>query len=243
MRTIAIIVAGGSGARFGSQTPKQFLKIAGKPLLAHTIQRFEDTHEIDEIIIVVAEEFVEFTREEIVETYCFGKVSRVVLGGASRLESTRNALVDLPEQFDLIAIHDGARPLVAPSDISRVIKAASKSKSAVLVSPVSDTVKLVRNGKIVETLNRRELFGASTPQVFDRKLLIKAHDSFSSQKSATDDSFILESAGIHPDAIIAEYPNPKVTTPVDLELAQVLLKNEMKQSKPITPSQATGKES
>jgi len=95
MKTVAIILAAGSGKRFGSETPKQFLKVSGKPLLAHTIQRFEDTDEVDEIFVVAAETQMEFVREKIIEMNCFAKVTRVIAGGATRAESTRNALTEL----------------------------------------------------------------------------------------------------------------------------------------------------
>ncbi len=226
MKTVAIILAAGSGKRFGSGTPKQFLKVGGKPLLAHTIQRFEDTDDIDEIFVVTAEEQIEFVREKIIEMNCFGKVTRVIAGGATRAESTRNALAEIPDDITLVAVHDGARPMTASSDIARVISVARKHKAAVLVTPVSDTIKRADKNVIVETVDRTTLFSATTPQVFDKTLLIEAHNSFPADDALTDDSLVVERHGVKPQIVIAEYPNPKVTTALDLELVKVLLKNE-----------------
>jgi len=231
MKTVAIILAAGSGKRFGSETPKQFLKVSGKPLLAHTIQRFEDTDEVDEIFVVAAEMQMEFVREKIIEMNCFAKVTRVIAGGATRAESTRNALAELPDDTTLVAVHDGARPLVAPSDIAQVIRVAENTKAAVLVSPVSDTIKLVETSMIIETVDRTTLFSATTPQVFDRELLLEAHDSFPAEDTSTDDSLVVERYGVKPQIVIAEYPNPKVTMALDLELVKILLKKEAQQLK------------
>ncbi len=233
MKTLAIIVAGGSGSRFGAKTPKQFLEIAGKPLLAHTIARFEDTLEIDDIFVVVPEHFVDFTYDKIIEANCFGKVSRVIVGGESRAESTRNGLLEVSSDVELVAIHDGARPLVSPVDIGRVIESAKANRAAVLVTRISDTIKRATEGTIIETVNRQELYAATTPQVFERDLLLKAHESFASKNNATDDSFVVERFGVNPQIVIAEHPNPKVTTPIDLELAQLLLASEAKQAKAV----------
>ncbi|MBD3257119.1 NTP transferase domain-containing protein, partial [candidate division GN15 bacterium] len=117
MKTCAVIVAAGKSTRFGGSVPKQFAELAGRPVLAWTVQQFEDARSINEIVLVVAEEFLEQTSEVVVDAYEFRKVRRIVSGGDSRRQSVLNGLERLAEATELVAIHDGARPLVRPSDI------------------------------------------------------------------------------------------------------------------------------
>ena len=134
MKTIALIVAGGSSVRFGGDVPKQYREAAGRPLLAWTISRFEAAARIDEIVLVVAEEYLLHAGEKVVDPYRFAKVTKVVAGGSDRQESVRKGLESLPISTGWVAIHDGARPLVRPEDIDRVVETAITDRAAMLAA-------------------------------------------------------------------------------------------------------------
>ena len=214
MITAAIIVAAGSGSRFGSETPKQFLEINGKPVIAHTIERFEAAQSIDSIVVVLAEDRVgEFDASP------FRKITDVVAGGDSRAASVRKGLDVLSGDTDIIAVHDGARPLVSVAEIEATISKAKETGAACLVASVTDTIKSIRGGEVAATLDRDKLRRALTPQVFRREVLLTAFEH-ADLDAATDECYLVEKLG-HPIAIVEGSPrNIKITHPEDLVLAE-----------------------
>ena len=212
----------------GGDVPKQFRGLAGRPLLAWTVSRFEAAGSIDEIVIVTAEEHLLHVGKKIVDEYGFPKVTRIVIGGATRQESVCRGLAALPLATDYVAIHDGARPLVMPADIDRVVELAKSERAAMLATPVADTVKRAQEGYIMATLDRRMLYLAQTPQVFQYDLIKSAHDEAAASGSAvTDDAALVEARGFKVRIAEASAPNFKVTTRDDLRLAGYLLQEEL----------------
>ncbi|NNE66450.1 MAG: 2-C-methyl-D-erythritol 4-phosphate cytidylyltransferase [Pyrinomonadaceae bacterium] len=215
----AIIVAAGTGTRFGGDIPKQYRLIHGKPLLFHTLTRFEDCSAIDAVILVVAREYLD-SAGKFQES--FAKIQSIVAGGTNRAESVRNGLEAVQED-GIVAVHDGARPLIEPEDIAHTVEAAEDSGAACLVSRVTDTIKLVKEGVIDATVNRDTLRSAQTPQAFRVELLKRAYKSFGDLSQATDECSLVEAIG-HPITIVEGRPsNIKVTTEMDLRLAGLIL--------------------
>jgi 2-C-methyl-D-erythritol 4-phosphate cytidylyltransferase len=194
--------------------------------LSWTISQFEKATKVDEIVVVVPEDFLLFANEKVITPFTFSKVSKIVIGGESREESVYRGLKSLPISTGFVAIHDGARPLVNPEDINRVIEAAHKDKAAILARPACDTVKRVEGNFIISTLDRTKLYLAETPQVFQYDLIMSAHEKKKDEKPASDDSYLVELLGFKVKAIIPERVNIKVTTENDLSLAKYLLKDD-----------------
>jgi len=216
----AIIVAAGSGTRFKSEKPKQFIEINGKPLIVHTIERFSEAPSVDAIVLVVAanqlENAVRLT-EDIV------KLFKVVAGGNSRAESVKNGLDAVDNAPEIVAVHDGARPLVSVDEIERTIAAAIKTGAACLVAEVTDTIKSVRGGEIAATLDRTQLRRALTPQAFKVEILRAAFENAALGDNVTDECYLVEKLG-HPIAIVeGSSRNIKITREEDLILAETLL--------------------
>lgn len=229
MKTTAIIVAAGDSRRFGTDLPKQFQTVHGRPLLSWTISRFEAATKVDEIVLVVSDEYTAYASENVVDPYEFRKVNLIVSGGASRSESVLNGLKALSESVLLAAIHDGVRSLVSPEDIDAVITKAEGTGAAILATPVSDTVKQVKGDLITATLDRRKLYLAQTPQVFGRADILAAHEKAASSQpdhELTDDAMVAELAGIKISIVAPTAPNPKVTVEDDLRIVEALLKEE-----------------
>ncbi len=223
MKTMALIVAGGKGTRLGGTVPKQFRNLRERPLLAWTIHRFEQAPSISEIVLVVPEEFLLFANENVVNRFPFKKVSKVVVGGASREESVRKGLASLSYATDFVAIHDGARPLVNVADIEKVVAIAQKERAAILARPVSDTVKRVEGDFILSTLDRAKLYLAETPQVFQYDLIMSAHKMAPPAQEATDDAHLVELLGFKVKTVVPHGLNFKITTENDLSIAGYLL--------------------
>ena len=220
MKTVAIIVAAGSGSRFKSDTPKQFLEINGKPVIVHTLELFQAAPSVDKIVLVLSER-----RMGNVDSSLFPKLESVVTGGSTRAESVWNGLNAVGEDIEIVAVHDGARPLVTVDEIERTIAKANETGAACLVAPVTDTIKSVRSGEIAATLDRDKLRRAVTPQVFKREVLRKAFEKADLNESVTDDCFLVEKLG-YPIAIVeGNSRNIKITHPEDLILAEALMKN------------------
>ena len=225
MKTSAIIVAAGSSTRFGGALPKQFRTLAGKPLLTWTIQQFEAAASIDDITVVVAKDQIHYTKDKVITPYDFKKVVGVVAGGATRQESVLRGLESYSSSMRLVAIHDGARPMVATADIDAVVKEAMTHKAAILATRVAETVKRVKDGYVISTQDRSDLWAAQTPQVFEHSLIVGAHRrAAASSQEATDDAALVEAAGFKVRVVEATAPNIKITNRDDLKLAEALLK-------------------
>lgn len=219
MKTTAIIVAAGTGTRFKSETPKQFLEIAGKPVVVHSIERFASAPSVNTIIVVVASENV--TRLGGMDV---SKPVRIVTGGATRAESVSNGLSAVEDDVELVAVHDGVRPFVSVDEIERTIAKAKATGAACLVSPVTDTIKTIRGDEISGTLDRDKLRRALTPQVFKIEVLKRAFEVGDLSEAVTDECFLVEKLG-HPIAFVeGSSRNIKITHEEDLVLAEALVR-------------------
>jgi len=220
---VAIVVAAGKGTRLGGDQAKQFLKLDGIPVIIHTLKRFEQCQDIDEVVVVLPGK--EVTRfPALLEKYDLRKVKRCVAGGATRADSVRLGCEALG-RVRIVAIHDGVRPFVAPKEISGTIRSAIKHGAAILALPVSDTIKVVRKGEIQFTPPRDECWRALTPQCFDYRLLQRAFAGSLSKLAITDDSALVEKI-IYPKRVAVVEGNSrniKITQPEDLAVAEVIL--------------------
>ena len=221
----AIIVAAGSGMRFGTKTPKQFLEILGKPLLIHTLERFEFCLAIDEIILVLsAEEIANF--QQTIKKYNFNKLAKVISGGQTRAASVLNGLNAIDSQkCEIVAVHDGARPLVTVAEISATIEKAKETGAACLVAAVTDTIKKVAEGKITGTIDRSKLRRALTPQCFRYEILKRAFAENEVSEIATDECFLVEKLGYEIATVEGNAQNIKITLREDFVFAEHLLKH------------------
>lgn len=219
-----LIVAAGTGERFGGP-PKQFIELLDKPLIIHTIERFESCTAIDEIVLVVASDQLDFANR-LVGRYSFAKIRAVVAGGSTRAVSVKNGLNEIDkENAWIVAVHDGARPLVFVDEITRTVEAASLHGAACLVADVTDTIKEVDKGFITGTVPRANLRRALTPQAFQYDILTMATDSVPEWEDATDECSIVEKAGIRVFCVEGSPRNIKVTKPEDLILVKMYLES------------------
>jgi len=227
MSTIGLIVAGGSGERFGGEIPKQYRIVVGRPLMSWTISRFEMAAAIDRIVIVAGEDYLLHVNNTVVNPYEFQKVFKIVPGGATRAESVMKGLESLPLATSYVAIHDAVRPLVKPADIDTVVREAQAHRAAILGRPVTDTVKRAREGLIMATLDRSNMFFAETPQVFQYDLIKEAYAAgMRSGLEATDDAALVEAIGFKVKMIQSTGANPKLTTADDMAFIEMMLGKE-----------------
>ena len=216
MRTIAIIASGGQGSRMGSDIPKQFIVIKGKPILAYTLLTFNACADIDEIILTAPSGYEALT-EKIASTFDIYKLSHIINGGGSRQETVYNAL-QAAINADIILIHDAVRPFVTADDISHAMKGAEAYGACSLGVPVKDTIKICdKNGSVISTPPRETLWNVQTPQAFLSPVIKRAHEHARHECfTATDDAELAERIG-HPTRIImGNYANIKITTKEDL---------------------------
>ncbi len=220
---IAIIVAAGSGTRFGSPVPKQFLEIGGKPLLIHTLEKFENCAAIGEIILILAgDETEQFAR--MLANFAFKKSIKIIAGGASRAESVRCGLDAIDaKQCEIVVVHDGARPLVAASEIAETVEKAKRFGAACLVAQVTDTIKQTADGAIVGTIDRENLRRALTPQAFRLEILQRAFAPENFDSKATDECFLVEKLGSRIAFVDGSAKNIKITTREDFAVAEIFL--------------------
>ena len=225
---IAIIAAAGTGTRMASDRPKQFLLLAGTPIIFHTLKVFEQCDSIQEVIVVLPAElsagFVSAAGK-----YGLRKVARVVPGGTTRADSVKRGLMAIrAATAEIVAVHDGVRPFVTVEEIDATIAAAQASGAAILTAPLIDTFKQVSDQHVVRTLDRTEFRRALTPQCFRYELLRDAYQRADvDDPSLTDESSLLEQLG-HPVSIIEGSPrNIKITTPEDLVIAEAILNSDL----------------
>lgn len=220
-----IIVAAGSASRMGG-VDKQFLKIAGTPVIIRSINAFSQLEFIDNIVVVTKKESV-LSVQNIIKEYGVSKVTDIVEGGDSRAQSVINGLTALPYDTGVVLIHDGARPLVTSEIIERVKSAAELYGAATCVVPLKDTVKIVDEmGKVVSTPKRSTLAAVQTPQGFKLSKLKSAIADFRGNLSEiTDDCSFVELVGGEVYTVNGSYENIKITTKEDLPQAEEILKN------------------
>ncbi len=216
----AVIVAAGTASRMGG-IDKVMSKLRGEPMIVHTARAFQNCDAIKEIVIVTRADLLEKIADLCVG---FSKVKAVVIGGADRPESVRNGLDALSDKVRLVAVQDGARPLVTIDLIDRTVRAAHSYGAAAPGVPVKDTVKLVQGGVVQTTPDRNNLRAIQTPQVFDLDLLSAALKKAKKDKaSITDDCSAVERLGMSVRIVEGDERNIKITTPIDLEIAEKLL--------------------
>lgn len=221
---VAIIAAAGQGKRMAGKRPKQFLELAGTPIIFHTLKAFQQCEVIQEIVVVVAaEETAGFL--SLADKYALRKIRAVVPGGVTRAQSVLHGLQALEEATaEIVAVHDGVRPFVTPDEIARTVEAAKLEGAAILVSNPVDTMKEVRDGAVVKTLKRAELRNALTPQCFTYKLLRRAYDEADvSDPELTDESSLVERLGVKIITVEGSSRNIKITRQEDILVGEAIL--------------------
>lgn len=226
MKVGVIIAAAGAGRRLKSERPKQFLSIEGRPILAHTLSKFDRCELVDYIIVAAPKDALDET-QSIVDSGGFSKPIRVVEGGQRRQDSSAMALNHIEPDTDVVAIHDAVRPLVQVEDIEAVIREAYESGAAILAVPVVDTVKQVGRDVIESTVAREHLVLAQTPQAFRSDILREAFRAAAADGYyGTDESSLVERIGKPVRVVRGHENNIKITRPSDLKVAQFLLREE-----------------
>jgi 2-C-methyl-D-erythritol 4-phosphate cytidylyltransferase len=227
MKVIALIPAAGIGKRMGAEINKQYLLLAGKPIVAHTLAIFEHAPFVNDIYLITPEQEIPYCREQVVERYGFTKVRGIVPGGAERQHSVLNGLraAEGTADNDVVLIHDGVRPFIPAAVLERAVEVATLQDGALVAVPAKDTVKMVMNGIVTETPPRENLWLAQTPQAFTYGVIRAAHEIAEAEGYlGTDDASLVERLGKNVHIVIGDYRNIKITTPDDLILAEALLK-------------------
>jgi 2-C-methyl-D-erythritol 4-phosphate cytidylyltransferase len=224
---IAIIAAAGQGTRMGGRRAKQFLELAGTPIIIHTLKRFEQCAAVQETLVVLpAPDVAGFL--SLAGKHGLRKLARVVSGGETRSESVWRGLQALrPATAEIIVVHDGVRPFVTTEEIERTICAAREHGAAILTAPASDTIKEIQDGKVVRTLERASLRHALTPQCFRYALLRRAYEAAQQRGlQATDCSSLVEQLGEPVAVVEGSARNIKITRPEDIAFGEILLKQD-----------------
>lgn len=230
----AIVLAAGSGSRMKSKTKKQFMEIKGKPVIWYSLFEFEKSR-VDEIILVTGKEDIDYCKKEIVEKCNLKKIKNVVAGGSERYESVYNGLKEVTG--NIVLIHDGARPLINNEIIERSIEGTIKSDACVVGVPVKDTIKRAnKEGYIIDTPNRSELWITQTPQSFKTDLVKMAYKKMKEELekgnttlNITDDAMVVEEFTTNQVRFVqGDYKNIKVTTPEDIDIAELFIELDAK---------------
>lgn len=222
---VAIIAAAGQGTRMGGNRAKQFLELAGIPIIVHTLRSFELCEAIQEIILVLpAPDTAGFLA--IAEKHRLQKLSKIVPGGTTRAESVLKGLLAVRSATaEIIAVHDGVRPFVTADEIARTVKAAEMNEAAILTAAVTDTIKVVSNGMVAKTLPRTALRRALTPQCFRFELLRRAYEQVDVlDPELTDESSLVERLGVKVTIVEGSSRNIKITDRADLVVGEAILK-------------------
>ena len=221
---IAIIAAAGAGTRMASDRPKQFLLLAGTPVIVHTLKVFEQCESIHEVILVLpAAESAGFL--SLAAKFGLRKVARVLPGGVTRADSVKRGLIAIrAATAEIVAVHDGVRPFVTTEEIDATVAAAQADGAAILVAPLTDTIKQVGKQRVEKTLDRRGLRRALTPQCFRYELLRDAYQQADvNDPSLTDESALVEQLGHSVSIVEGSARNIKITTLEDLAIAESIL--------------------
>lgn len=223
-KNVAIVLAAGQGKRMQSKVQKQFLLIKDKPVLYYTLNAFERSPLISEIILVTGKDEIEYCQQEIVEKYGFTKVCKIVAGGKERYHSVHEGIQAIDEA-DYVFIHDGARPFVTNEIIERAYATVKEDNACVVAMPVKDTIKIAdENGFAVQTPDRKRVWQMQTPQTFEYHLIKNAYEKLMIEEpeGITDDAMVIETMTDHRVKLVeGSYQNIKITTPEDLDIATV----------------------
>lgn len=221
--TSVIILAGGKGKRMGSKVSKQFIEIKGKPILYYTLKRFIDNKNIDEIVLVLPKDEIQYCKDEVLDKFSL-KVDKIVEGGAERQDSVYNALKSI-DVSDIVLIHDGARPIISDKLINEGIEYAKIYGAAAPGVMPKDTIKVKdKDNFSIDTPERSCLVAIQTPQVFKYENILKCHELVKENGDiVTDDTMVAEKYGHKVYLYNGEYTNIKITTPEDIILAEKLI--------------------
>ena len=218
-----IIVAAGSGKRMNLDINKQYIKIDGKEVIAHTIEVFYNNENIDEIIVCIKKEEESFFKTEILNKYNFENI-KIAYGGKERQDSIYNGLKKLDSNSDIVLIHDGARQIVSHAIKNNVIEETKDKKAVVVGVPVKDTIKVVDDGIVNDSPSREKLWSAQTPQTFEKDLIVRAYENaYKNNFYGTDDSMLVEFLGQEVKMVLGSYENIKITNPEDINVAKQIL--------------------
>lgn len=235
----AIVLAAGSGRRMNSTTAKQFMLLEGRPILWYSLRVVEQSKIIDDCVVVTGKSDISYVQQEIVERYGFHKVDAIVAGGKERFDSVYHGLrymadggMTVQNGDGYVFIHDGARPFLTEDILESTYQGACKYRACVAAVPVKDTIKIAdEKGFVTQTPDRSRMWTVQTPQVFETALITSAYQKLFEQQqiyggdiSITDDAMVLESMLGFPIKLIeASYKNIKITTPEDIQIAQIFL--------------------
>ena len=232
MKSVAVILAAGSGSRMKTDVKKQFMEIGGKPLVYYSIKAFEESA-VDDIVLVVSRGDVDYVKKEIVEKYKFDKVTAVVEGGLARYHSVRLGLMAAANDCDYAFIHDGARPFVNREIIMRAMSAVREFKACVVGMPAKDTIKIAdEKGFAASTPDRNLMWVIQTPQVFSYQMILDLYKRLDREEgdlmakgiNITDDAMVVEYyTDTKVKLVEGSYDNIKITTPEDVAVAEAIL--------------------
>ena len=226
-KNTAIVLAAGQGKRMNSRIQKQFLEIDHRPVLYYSLECFQKSPLIQDIILVTGEEMISYCKKEIVERYNFTKVTKVIAGGKERYDSVYQGLLAC-EDCDYVFIHDGARPFVTEAMLERGVFGVQETGACAIGMPSKDTIKISDKERFVQsTPDRSRVWSVQTPQIFAYSLIRSAHESLrrKDMTGVTDDAMVVEQeSGVGIRLVEGSYQNIKITTPEDLDVAEVFLK-------------------
>ena len=233
MKTVAVVLAAGSGSRMNSDVKKQYMDIGGKPLIYYSLKTFEESM-IDDIVLVVSRGDIDYVRTEIVQKYGFDKVTAIVEGGLYRYHSVRLGLEAAAPNCDYAFIHDGARPFLTEDIIMRALHAVKEYGACVVGMPVKDTIKIAdEKGFAASTPDRNLTWMIQTPQVFSYKMILELYQRLDREEgelmargiNITDDAMVVEYFSDKKIKLVeGSYTNIKITTPEDIPSAEAILK-------------------
>lgn len=233
-RTAAVVLAAGSGKRMNAGVKKQYMEIAGRPVLYYSLKAFEESF-IDEIVLVVSQDEIEQVQESYVNQYGFQKILRIVAGGKERYHSVACGLQAVHQDCDFVFIHDSARPMLTQEILQRVYRAVQEEEACVVGVPSKDTVKIAdEQGYVSVTPNRSLVWNVQTPQVFSyplvhsayEELLQKEQELLAAGVQITDDAMVVEHLAHHKVKLVeGSYENIKITTPEDVQIAERYLQS------------------
>ncbi|MBY6038487.1 2-C-methyl-D-erythritol 4-phosphate cytidylyltransferase [Fictibacillus nanhaiensis] len=218
-----VIPAAGQGKRMNAGVAKQWIELLGRPVLAHTLDVFEDDPDCTGIILVGSKQELK-QMQDFVQTFQYTKVRHIVSGGSERQQSVYEGIKRVPKDSGLVLIHDAARPFITKHHINELVEKAAETGSAVLAVPVKDTVKRVVNDQVEETIDRSSLWAVQTPQAFRLSIVKEAHRKAEDEGwLGTDDASLVERFGHIVAIVMGDYHNIKLTTADDLLYGKAIL--------------------